>query len=97
MEAEPRVGGGNEDCTVLSVVGCLWCRQTWTVDVKGHPMRAGMGGGLRGVKSGYLEEVDVGGAELFQEVHGPAALRTSPDWRSFSLVGCVRHWHLLFE
>ena len=65
--------------------------------MKGHPMRAEMGCGLRGVKSGYLEEVDLGSAELFKDVHGPATLRTSPDCRSFNLVCCVRGWHLLLE
>jgi len=71
--------------------------QTWTVSVKGHLMRAEIVGCLRGVKGGYLEEVDLGGAELFNDVHGPAALRTSPDCRSFKLVCCVHYWDLLLE
>ena len=97
MEAEARVGGGNEVSKVMSVVCCWWCMQTWMVGVKGHPMRAEIVGCLREVKGGYLEEIDLSGAELFNEVHGPATLRTSPEWRSFNLVCCVSCWELSLE
>lgn len=60
-------------------------------------MRAAMGCGLRGVKGAYLEEVDLGGTELFHEVHGPTTLRTSPDGRCFSLACCVCCWELMVE
>ena len=67
------------------------------MSVKGHPMRAAMGCGLRGVKGAYLEKVDLGGAELFHDVHGSATLRTSPDGRCFSLVCGICCWDLMVE
>ena len=64
VDTEAGAEGQKKAPTLVSVVGCWRCMQRWTVGVKGHPRSAEIVDCLRGVKGGYLEEVDLHGAEF---------------------------------
>ena len=64
VDTETRAEGGKKAPTLVSAVGCWRCIQRWAEAVRAHPRRAEMVGCFQGVKGGYLEEVDLRGAEF---------------------------------
>ena len=69
MDTEARAEGGKKAPTLVSRCGLLAVPAEVDSVCEGTPRGAEIVGCLPGVKGGYLEAVDPGGAELLHNVH----------------------------